>query len=137
MKMMIKIDQNDLKKSPGINSDITIKIVEKLNTVFKKRNSPLFIYVYPDIERLANELQLDQKELFTTLKYLACRFTQQIEFKAILHVSFDDLEYMLQEEDLEELEAYGTVHNPKNPNIIYKDAQKYIKHAFVINYECK
>lgn len=131
---MISLDQNNLKKSPGINGDVTIKIVEYLNNLVINRNSPLFIYVHPGIQFWAAKLQFNEKDIFNSLKYLSCH-CKEVKFKAILHVNFDDLEYMLQDDDLEELEAYGTVHNPNNPTIVYKNAKNYIKHAFVINYE--
>lgn len=132
---MINLDTEHIKKYPGIDVESVIKVTDLLNTEIKKRNSPLFIFIDPDIKKWSDKINLDEKNIFLALKYLSCNFNQIVKFKYIFSFAPDGLEYPLQDDDIFELKNFGTVHNPNNPNIVYKEAHNYIRQAFLIHHE--
>ena len=44
----------------------------------------------------------------------------------------DDLFYVLQEEDLLEIQEHNTIHHPNTPTLIFEKAKDVVRHAFVI-----
>jgi hypothetical protein len=132
MNKLFNISDLELSKSSGINKDITLLLASFLNDTMQNRKAPLYIFFHPDIDKLAGILNVNNKELFHSLKYLACIHSNFVKLKAILDVDFDDLFYVLQDEDIEELKRDNKVHNPKNPNIVYENADQLVRHAFVV-----
>ncbi len=129
---MSNIYIDNLDKASGIDKLSTITIISYLNKVMENRHAPLYIFFYPNIDDLANKLHIDSSQIFASLKYLSCQDSTNIKLKAILEVDEDELFYELQEEDFDELKTFNTIHNPYDPNIIYNDAAKLIRHAFVV-----
>ncbi len=108
------------------------KIVSFFNDKAATRRAPYYFYINPDLKWFSQELGIRPETALKALSFLSSRYPDILAMKAILKVPDDNLFYILQEEDIEELQRENIVRNPQNPDIVYHEANKKIRHAFVM-----
>jgi len=123
--------QSLVEKAEGINEETLNNVLDYFDNIIASRQTPLYIFFNPDLEKYATDLQIPVKDFFNIMMFLTSFIPNYFKMRAILKQ--DDLFYHLQEEDLKEIAKDNTIHHPYNPKIIYKDAYNIVRHAFVID----
>ena len=108
------------------------KLLDHLGKYTAKRDAPLYIFFNPDLEKYSKNLDVSVKDIFAILKLLVSSYPNNFKMKAVL--DSEEMFYVLQKEDLDEVKEHGTLHDPQNPKIIYDNAKEIIRHTFVL--EC-
>ena len=124
------IDINSFQGFDGISSKKDIeKVINYLKECTNKRNTPLYIFFNPDLEKYSENIDVPVKDIFSILQLFVSSYPNYFKIKAVLDI--EDMFYILQEEDMVEIEESGTLHNPYNPKIVYENAKDIIRHTFV------
>ena len=124
------IDINSFQDFDGMSRKEDIKkVVNYLKKCTDKRNTSLYIFFNPDLEKYSKNIGVPVKKIFSILKLLVSSYPNYFKIKAVLDI--EDMFYILQEEDMVEIEESGTLHNPYNPRIVYENARDIIRHTFV------
>ena len=128
---MKEIDVDALaSRAKGINIEHFKAVQNYFDKVISNRNTPLYIFINPDLEEYSEQLNISVKDIHNTMQTLASFFPNYCETKAML--TNDELFYELQEEDFAEINEEGTLHNPDDPRIVYDNPKEIIRHAFVL-----
>jgi hypothetical protein len=118
------------KLAPGVNPDVAVKLIDLINDETKDRAVPLYIFINPNFRSYADQLGTDVSTIFNAFKFFSFFFAEKVKFSRVLIQ--DDLFYVLQEEDVEELENDNTIHNPNDPRNIISNAKDFVRLAFKI-----
>lgn len=120
------------KHIPGIESSVTKSVANYLNEIIETNNSPHYLFLSPDLEKISKKISAETKEVFSVLKFFSAFSPDVIQFKSIFQNEIDDVFYVLQEEDIEEVKDFDTLHNPHDPRIVYSQVSKSLRPAFVL-----
>ena len=77
-----------------------------------KDTTVLYFYFEPDIEKMAQNLKFEPKQVFNSLIFFSTKAPDVLKLRSIFEHRADELVYVLQDEDIEELKASNTIHNP-------------------------
>lgn len=135
MKSILEIDPIFIgKRYPGVNIELLVKVVNKLNEIIKDRVNPFYLFINPHIEIYSKEWKLEPKKLLKILLFLKDFRSDDLKMEAVLQIDEENLFYVLQQEDLEELKEYNIVSHPDDPKIKFDNADEIIRHAFVLGH---
>ena len=129
---LIPIPDGIAERAPGVDIGALEKIIKFLNEKLKNRRAPFYIYINPNVPELAEKIECNVNDVMNSFKFLCGFYPDYIQMKAILKVPEDDLFYILKDEDLEELNKNNQVFHPDGIGIVYSDAERIIRHAYVM-----
>jgi hypothetical protein len=118
---------------PGIDAGLVEGLSKYFDEYFEHADTPLYIFLKPDLEKYAQMFSKPEKEVYGALAYLASFRRDVIQLKKILVREEKNLFYVLQDEDVEQLKNKNELHDPEDPRIVYRDAEKIVRHAFVLD----
>jgi hypothetical protein len=133
IKQIPDIDCSILKaKVVGFDDEAFIKVRTFLNSKTSERSEPYFIFFHPGLVKISKEINIEAKRIFKTLNFLSSYWPDIVKMKAIFEEESEV--YILKTDDLDELASTKKFYHPRNPDIILENADKLIRHAFVLGY---
>jgi hypothetical protein len=123
------------KTVPGIEADLIKRVSEYFDERLDRDNSPIYVFLKPDLEAYSKVFSRSEKEIYGVLAYLAAFRRDVIQLKKVLVREERNLFYILQDEDVLELQEKNQIHDPDDPRIVYENADRIIRHAFVLDPE--
>lgn len=119
------------RKAPQVDYTTFERLVAYINDRLSARKVPLFIYLHPDVEKLANDISAESKSVYLSLNFLAGYYSTRVKHELIFDLGTEI--YKLQEPDIEELGKTKRFYNPYNPKEIFENAEQQVRRAFVIS----
>lgn len=116
----------------GVDFKSAVKIIEYLKSITKNRKTYLMLFIYPNVKNMSEELSLPPKEVYHSLKFLSNFTPDLVKYESYFQLDSDNIFEPIQEEDIKLLTEKNEYQNPFKPDIIYKDADKYVRFVFKI-----
>ena len=121
------------KEVPGIDKSVSKRLMRHFNSLLVEREAPYYLYLTPDIAKLAEDLSVSPEDVFSALKFFSAFYPEVVAMQSVYQNEADNLFYVLQEQDLESVDSDNRLHNPDDPRVVYHSVRDKIRPVFVFH----